>query len=133
MEKAAGSGEGWGRAGSSSIAAGCVTTALQCWCHQWGWPLQGGCGKAAILRPQLWPAETASSRKWAVLCKDGCKNYSSPQLSDFLWCSRRNHNQDHKSFCRTATFLTEQITVQLHFLTLPRPSFCVIKVVVFCF
>lgn len=26
MEKAAGSGEGWGQAGSSSIAAECVTT-----------------------------------------------------------------------------------------------------------
>lgn len=89
--------------------------------------------RAAILRPQLWPAETANSRKWAVLCKDGCKNYSSQQLSDFLWCLRGNHNQDHKSFCRTTTFLTEQITAQLHFLTLPRPSFCVIKVVVFCF
>lgn len=61
MEKAAGSGEGWGQAGSSSIAAECVTRALQCWCHQRGWPLQRGHGKESC---NSWVSALGSRDCW---------------------------------------------------------------------
>lgn len=68
-----------------------------------------------------------------MLCEGWCKNCSSPPLSGLLQYWRESHNQDLKSFCRTTTLLTGQITGQLHFLTLPRPQFCVTKAVWFGF
>lgn len=116
MEKAAGSGGGWGCWMWEHSSAGLLPLL--------GLPLTGSLGRRAEIRGlQLYPAGTPSSRKQPCSLKAGfsAEMLSSP-LSDLLQHFRGYPRWN--SFSRTNAHLTGR----LHFLTLDRPSSCIAKV-----